>query len=104
MRFPQPAGGTRPAHRQSLGVEKAPIDFSSEGLTHRVRIGSDIEIGVEDWVPQGLDRPTKLDGVFHPSGSVITIAKPTSSRIKAFGMEFHNDGRSAFSGPFRWSA
>jgi hypothetical protein len=48
MRFPRPAGGTRPAHRQSLGVEKAPIDFSSEGLTHRVRIGSDIEIAVED--------------------------------------------------------
>lgn len=98
-----PPAALGPLIGKVLGVEKAPIDYSNDGLKHRVRIGDDIEIAVEDWVPQGLDRPTKLDGVFHPSGSVITIAKPTSTRIKAFGMEFHNEGRSAFSGPFNWS-
>src|SRR5438445_778704 len=46
--------------------------------------------------------PTRLTGVFHPSGSTLTIAKPVSSRIRAFGMEFHNDGKSAFSAPFSW--
>ena len=33
----------------------------------------------------------------------VTIAKPTSSRISAFGMEFQNEGRSAFSAPFSWA-
>jgi len=69
-----------------------------------VKIGGDIEIEVEDYVPEGQPEPTRLQGVNHPSGSTITIARPTRSRIKAFGMEFHNEGRSAFSAPFSWSA
>jgi hypothetical protein len=35
--------------------------------------------------------------------STLTIAHPTESRIKAFGMEFKNAGKSAFSAPFAWS-
>jgi hypothetical protein len=33
----------------------------------------------------------------------LTIAKPTSSRIKAFCMEFDAEGKSGFSTLFRWS-
>jgi hypothetical protein len=47
--------------------------------------------------------PTRLVGVFHPSNSTLTIAKPARSRISAFGMEFENAGRSVFSAPFTWN-
>jgi hypothetical protein len=33
----------------------------------------------------------------------LTIAKPVESKIKAFGMEFKNAGKSAFSAPFNWA-
>jgi hypothetical protein len=99
-----PMAALAPLVGKVLGVEKAPIDYSDDGLNHSVRVGSDIEIGVEDFVPQGFNEPTRLVGIFHPTGPTITVARPTRSRIKAFGMEFHNEGRSAFSGPFRWSA
>src|SRR2546426_252289 len=62
------------------------------------------QIDVEDYVPEGFSEPTKLVGVFHPSNTTLTMARPTESRIKAFGMEFHNSGKSAFSAPYRWSA
>ena len=89
-----------------LGVERAPMEYSDSGVRHSVRIGDQVSIEVEDFVPPmiGGDTPTRLTGVFHPSGSTLTIAKPVTSQISAFGMEFHNDGRSAFSAPFVWQA
>ena len=66
--------------------------------------GGDIAVDVEDYTPEGFKEPTKLVGVFHPSNTTLTIARPTESHIKAFGMEFHNSGKSAFSAPYRWSA
>src|SRR6266571_960688 len=68
------------------------------------KLAGDIEIEVEDFVPEGMSEPTKLVGVGHPANSTLTIARPTQSRIKAFGMEFQNGGKSAFSAPYRWSA
>jgi hypothetical protein len=100
-----PPAGLGPLIGEVLGVESAPMKYSDDGLRHSVSIGSDVEIAVEDFVPPQLQggEPTRLVGVFHPANTTITIAKPTRSRIKAFGMEFHNEGRSAFSGPFSWS-
>jgi len=62
-----------------------------------------VAIEVEDFAPQEGGETTKLTGVMHPSGSTITIAKPIASQIKAFGMQFHNAGKSAFSAPFNWA-
>jgi hypothetical protein len=45
-----------------------------------------------------------LSGVAHPSSSTLTIARPTASCIKAFGMEFNAAGKSALSAPFHWSS
>jgi hypothetical protein len=36
---------------------------------------------------------TKLTDVSHPANSTLTVAWATHSRIKAFGLEFSNDGR-----------
>lgn len=99
-----PMAGLAPLIGEVLGVEQHPIEFHDSGHKHHVKIGRDIEVEVEDYTPEGLDQPTQLVNVFHPSNTTLTIARPTESRIKAFGMEFHNSGKSAFSAPFRWSA
>lgn len=99
-----PMATLAPLIGQVLGIEQHPFEFTEAGHKHHLAIGKDISLDVEDFVPQGMSEPTKLVGVGHPSSTTITVARPTSSRIKAFGMEFHNSGKSAFSAPYRWSA
>jgi hypothetical protein len=98
-----PMATLAPLIGEVLGIEQKPIEFRESGHKHHLRIGGDVEIEVEDFIPQGMSEPTKLVGVGHPSNTTLTVARPTTSRIKAFGMEFHNDGKSAFSAPYRWS-
>ena len=99
-----PMAALAPLISEVLGIEQHTIEFQDNGHKHHLKIGGDIAIDVEDYVPQGFTEPTQLVGVFHPSNTTLTIARPTSSRIKAFKMEFHNSDKSAFSAPFRWSA
>jgi hypothetical protein len=99
-----PMAGLAPLVGKVLGIERAPIEYADDGLRHSARIGDGIAVEVEDFVPPAMPgaEPSRLTGVFHPSNTTLTIAKPVSSRISAFGMEFHNEGRSAFSAPFAW--
>jgi hypothetical protein len=97
-----PMAALAPLVGKVLGIERAPIDYADDGRRHSVRIGDALAIEVEDFVPEGMSEPTRLQGVFHPSNTTLTIAKPLSSRISAFGMTFHSEGRSAFSAPFSW--
>lgn len=98
-----PMASLAPLVSEVLGIERMPIEYGDSGRKHHVKVGGDISIEVEDYVPEGLSEPTQLVGVFHPSNTTLTVARPTASRIKAFGMEFHNSGKSAFSAPYRWS-
>lgn len=99
-----PMGSLAPLIGEVLGIEQKPIDFKDDGRKHHLKIGGDIEIDVEEFVPEGMSEPTRLVGVGHPANTTLTVARPTQSRIKAFGMEFHSSGKSAFSAPYRWSA
>jgi hypothetical protein len=98
-----PMANIAPLIGELLGVERLPIEYSDDGNKHRIRIGDAVAIEVEDYAAQEGGETTKLTGVAHPSGSTITIAKPLASQIKAFGMQFHNAGKSAFSAPFNWA-
>lgn len=98
-----PMATLAPLIGEVLGIEHHPFEFHETGHKHHLAIGKDIAVDVEDYVPQGMSEPTKLVGIGHPANTTITVARPTSSRIKAFDMEFHNSGKSAFSAPFRWS-
>ncbi len=99
-----PPAGLAPLIGQVLGIERMPIDFRDNGHRHHIKIGRDIEIDIEDYTAQGMSEPTKLSGVAHPSNSTITVARPTASRVKVFGMDFDAGvGKSAFSAPFHWS-
>lgn len=99
-----PMATLAPLIGEVLGIEQRPIEFTESGHKHHVKIGSDIAVDVEDYVPHGMSEPTQLVGVFHPSNTTLTIARPTSGKIKAFGLEFETTGKSAFSAPYRWSA
>ena len=98
-----PMANLAPLIGEVLGIEQQPIDYSDHGNRHRVRVGNAIAIEVEDYAAQEGGETTKVTGVAHPSNSTITIAKPIESKIKAFGMEFKNAGKSAFSAPFNWA-
>jgi hypothetical protein len=90
---------------ENLGVERAPIEVSEEGLTHSVRIGDAVDFEIEDVVPFGVEtgEPARLVGIFHPAGSELTVSKATRSQISAFGIEY--EGRSGFSNSsFAWAA
>ncbi|HEV2030129.1 MAG TPA: DUF1326 domain-containing protein [Candidatus Dormibacteraeota bacterium] len=98
-----PMANIAPLIGELLGVERLPIEYSDKGNRHSITIGDDVAIEVEDYAAQEGGETTKLTGVFHPSSSTLTIARPTASKIKAFGMEFKNAGKSAFSAPFNWA-
>jgi hypothetical protein len=98
-----PMANIAPLIGELLGVERLPIEYSDKGNRHSVRIGDAVAIEVEDFAAQEGGETTKLTGVFHPSNSTITIARPIASKIKAFGMEFKNAEKSAFSAPFNWA-
>jgi hypothetical protein len=88
-----------------LGVERATIEVSDDGLRHRVRVGDVIEFEVEDIVPFGKEdgRPVRFDGMFHFVGSNLTMAEARSSRINAFGIQY--EGRTGLStSEFSWAA
>jgi hypothetical protein len=99
-----PIAGLAPLVGEILGMERAPIEYRDQGSKHSVRIGDMVDIEVEDYMAEGQTEPTRVSNVNHPSNATLAIAKPTRSSIKAFGMEFQNAGKSAFSAPFSWSA
>ena len=85
-----------PLITEMLGVQSAPIECLEDGRRHRVRIGDEVDITVEDFVPpQTPEGPVeKLTGMFHPANSTLAIARATASRVNAFGLQFDNTARS----------
>jgi hypothetical protein len=101
-----PMEGLAPLISEQLGVERAVIEFDSDGGSHAVKVGDDTEVAVQDVVPFGVEtgEPVKLAGVFHPAGDTLTVSKATTSRIRLFGMDLSHEGKSGFSTRFSWSA
>ena len=100
-----PMAGLAPLVGEMLGVERARIEVSDDGLRHSVRVGDAIDFEIQDIVPFGIDtgKPIRFDGMFHPVGSNLTMAEAKRSRISAFGIEF--EGKTALStSEFSWAA
>jgi hypothetical protein len=88
-----------------LGIERAAIEVVDDGVRHSVRIGDGIDFEIEDIVPFGIEtgEPVRLNGMFHPAGSELTVAEATRSRINAFGIEY--EGKTGLStSEFSWAA
>lgn len=91
---------------EQLGVERRSMEVVEEDGRHVLRAGPDVEIEVEDLVPFGVEsgEPAKLDGVFHPAGSTLTIARTHRARWNVLGLDAeHDTSTSGFAAPFAWS-
>jgi hypothetical protein len=100
-----PMGGLAPLVGEVVGVERASITMTDDGLLHSVRVGNVIEFEVQDIVPFGKEdgQPVRFDGMFHPAGSNLTMAEARSSRINAFGIQY--EGKTGLStAEFSWAA
>jgi len=100
-----PMAGLAPLVGEVVGVERAAIELSDDGLRHSVRVGDVIEFEVEDIVPFGKEdgRPVRFDGMFHPAGANLTMAEARHSRINAFGIQY--EGKTGLSiAEFSWAA
>jgi hypothetical protein len=100
-----PMEGLGPLVSENLGVERVPMEFSSEGGKHSIRLGDHGGFAVEDVVPFGVEtgEAARLTGIFHPAGSELTISQAKESDVDAFGIQLANVGGSGFSTRFAWS-
>jgi hypothetical protein len=94
-----------PLYSEMLGMETAPIEYADDGRRHRVKIGDLLEIEVEDFVSQfsATGQPVRVSGVGFPNDT-LTAGRAVSARMRAFDLEFANDGKNSFSAPFSLSA
>ena len=101
-----PMGALAPLVGENLGMERAPLEFVSEGNRHSLDMGKFGRVEVENVVPFGVEdgQPGRLTGIFHPVGSELTIAKAGDTRVSAFGLEPSLAGQSGFSHEFSWAA
>ncbi len=88
-----------------VGVQRASIELTDDGLRHTVRVGDAIDFEIEDIVPFGVDtgQPVRFSGMFHPVASDLTMAEARRSQIDAFGISY--EGKTGLStADFSWSA
>ncbi len=100
-----PMEGLVPLVGEVVGVERAAIDITDNGLRHTVKVGDAIDFEIEDVVPFGVEtgEPIRFQGMFHPAGSNLTIAEATRSSIDAFGISY--EGKTGLSNAeFSWAA
>ena len=101
-----PMAALAPLIGENLGIERAEMNFSSEGLKHSVSLGDFGTVQIENVVAFGVEtgEPGRLTGIFHPVGSELTIAKAGDTKLNVFGLEPALAGQSAFSHEFSWAA
>lgn len=101
-----PMEALAPLVGRQLGVERLRMEIHEEDGRHVLRAGEAVDVEVEDLVPFGVEdgTPAKLDGVAHPAGSTLTIARTTRARWNVFGRSVeHGPRTSGFAAPFAWS-
>jgi len=85
-----PMAGLAPLVGEIVGVERAAIEVTDDGLLHSVRVGDTIDFQIEDVVPFGVEtgEPVRFQGMFHPVASDLTMAEAKRTRINTFGISF----------------
>ena len=100
-----PMEGLAPLIGEMAGMESLTMAYADDGRVHQVRIGSAVDMVVEDLVSP-LDtsgRGVKLSGVGFPADT-LAVGTSSTARVDAFGMTWDNAGKNSFSAPFAWSA
>ncbi len=101
-----PMEAVSPLIGDNLGIERMPIEFSSEDGVHSVKAGDAVDIEVEDVVPFGSEsgEAATLVNIFHPASSELRISKAKRASVKVFGLDLSQEGKSGFSTSFSWAA
>lgn len=99
-----PAALFAPLVGEILGVEYAPMEYADDGRRHSLRIGDSIDLEVEDFAGAEEGSVMTLNGVGHPAGSTLTLARATRSKITAFGYDLDLTGRNGHAAPISWAA
>jgi hypothetical protein len=86
-----------------LGIERVPIEYSEDGRGHRVRIGDAGGFDVADFVVGEGSDPVRLENIFHPSNTTLTVAPAQTAALSTFGVDWGRAGQSGFTAPFSWS-
>jgi len=89
---------------EMLGVEVAPIEYVDDGRRHAVRIGDAVDIEIEDFAGAEDGSVITLNGVAHPVGSTLVLARAARSKVDAFGLELDMTGQNGHSAPFSWQS
>ena len=100
-----PMEGLAPLIGEMAGMESLTMAYADDGRVHQVRIGSAVDMVVEDLVSP-LDtsgRGVKLSGVGFPADT-LAVGTSSTARVDTFGMTWDNAGKNSFSAPFAWSA
>lgn len=101
-----PVANLVPLIGEDLGMEVASIEHVDDGRRHRVKVGDDVEVEIEDLVspfdPDGP--PPKLTETKHPANSSLIPARALSSRVRGLGLDFAAEDKSGFSTPFSWAS
>ena len=90
-----------------LGAESAPIAFDRQGAKWSVKAGNFVDMaaaGAKGLNPDGPE--LQLQNTGHPAADTFTLAHPSKSHVKAFGMAWDdvsgkNNGQYA---PFSWKS
>jgi hypothetical protein len=87
------------------GAEVKPISFEKDGLRRHASIPGMLEIAIEGVPGANKAEPTYFDNVFHPVTDRLALAKATTSRLSAFGINWTQDapGNNGHFAPFSWS-
>ena len=100
-----PMEGLAPLIGEMAGMESLDMTYADDGRVHQVRIGSAVDMVVEDFVSpfDATGLGVKISGVGFPAD---TLAAGTSSTagVDVLGMTWDNAGKNSFSAPFAWSA
>jgi hypothetical protein len=100
-----PMEGLTPLIGEMAGMESLDIAYTEDGRTHQVRIGSAVDMAVEDFVSpmDATGLGVKVSGVGFPADT-LAAGTASTARVDVFGMTWDNAGKNSFSAPFAWSA
>jgi len=100
-----PMATIAPLIGENLGMERAPIEISDNGRRHKVKIGDQVFVEIEDaaspFDPEG--EPPKITASRHFANATMTVARALASKVRAFGLDFSLVGQSGFSTNFSWT-
>jgi hypothetical protein len=98
-----PPAALAPLIGEILGTDRASIAYMDDDHQHRVQIGDDVDIEIEDFVSPDSGNVLKITGLGFPAEE-LTVSTATRSRFGGhFGIEFSHQGKNGHWAPFSWT-